>query len=62
VTSGSAHEAILRVADERDVSLIVMGTHGRSALARAILGSVADRVVRQAKVPVVLVPLAVEGS
>jgi nucleotide-binding universal stress UspA family protein len=62
VTSGSAHEAILRVAKERGVSLIVMGTHGRSALGRAILGSVADRVVRQATVPVVLVPLVREGS
>ena len=62
VTAGSAHEAILRVAEKRNVRLIVMGTHGRSALSRAILGSVADRVVRLATVPVVLVPLVREGS
>lgn len=60
VTADSPHEAILRVAEEQHVSIIVMGTHGRSALARAMLGSVADRVVRHASVPVVLVPLVAE--
>lgn len=35
-----------------------MGTHGRSGLARAVIGSVADRVIRHSHVPVVLVPLS----
>jgi nucleotide-binding universal stress UspA family protein len=61
VKADSPHDAILRVASEREVGLIVMGTHGRSALARAVLGSVADRVVRHATVPVVLVPLVAEA-
>lgn len=39
------------------IDLVVMGTHGRSGLARAVIGSVADRVVRHTNVPVVLIPL-----
>ncbi len=54
------HEGILRVTQERHADLIVMGTHGRTALARAVIGSVADKVIRHADVPVVLVPLADE--
>jgi nucleotide-binding universal stress UspA family protein len=50
------------VTKERGADLIVMGTHGRTALARAVIGSVADKVVRQANVPVVLVPLADESD
>ena len=57
VEAVSPHEAILKVADERQVDLIVMGTHGRTGLARAVIGSVAGRVIRHTKVPVVLVPL-----
>lgn len=53
-------QAFLVIADEvtdLGADLIVMGTHGRTGLARAVIGSTADRVVRHSKVPVVLVPL-----
>ncbi|MDA8154913.1 MAG: universal stress protein [Actinomycetota bacterium] len=49
-----AHE-ILRYATEKDVNLIVMGTHGRKGLDKVIFGSVAGRVVRQSKYPVLTV-------
>jgi nucleotide-binding universal stress UspA family protein len=52
---GLAAQEILRVADERGVDQIVMGTHGRGAVGTLLLGSVAQRVVHQAKVPVLLV-------
>ena len=42
-------------AAEHDVDLIVMGTHGREGVARALLGSVAERVAHHAEVPVMLV-------
>jgi nucleotide-binding universal stress UspA family protein len=48
-------EAILDVADEEGVDLIAMSTHGRSGIGRFMLGSVADRVVHHARVPVLLV-------
>lgn len=43
---GSPSEAILRVADEVRADLIVMGTHGRKGIRRAVLGSVTEAVVR----------------
>ena len=61
VVAESTHDGILRVASERGVQMIVMGTHGRSALGRAVLGSAADRVLRHTEVPLVLVPLVGEG-
>lgn len=48
----SAAETILDHAAEHDVDLIVMGTHGRRGPARLFYGSVAEEVVRFARVPV----------
>jgi nucleotide-binding universal stress UspA family protein len=50
-----AADAILDVADCQDVDLIVIATHGRSRLRRLFIGSVADKVLRAAHVPVLLV-------
>ena len=47
--------AIIEVAQTEGADLIVMATHGRSGLGRAILGSVAEAVVHHSKVPVLLV-------
>ena len=49
---GEAWEVIVSVADEMDADLIVVGTHGRHGLARALLGSVAEHVVRTSHRPV----------
>jgi nucleotide-binding universal stress UspA family protein len=56
--SGSAWEEILAAATEIHADLIVVGTHGRRGLNRMLLGSVAEKVVRMARVPV----LSVHGS
>ncbi len=50
--AGVPDEEICRLADEIGADMIVIGTHRRGAVARALLGSVAQRVVRAAKVPV----------
>jgi nucleotide-binding universal stress UspA family protein len=52
---GYAEDVILDVAAEERVSLIVMSTHGRSGFSRWALGSVAEKVFRASRVPVVLV-------
>ncbi|MFP4589902.1 MAG: universal stress protein [Halobacteriales archaeon] len=55
VLQGTPHRAILEFADERDVDMIVMGTHGRTGLDRYLLGSVTEKIVRLADVPVLTV-------
>ena len=52
---GPEWQRILDVAKERNVDLVVMGTHGRRGLPRLILGSVAEKVVRLSPVPVLTV-------
>jgi nucleotide-binding universal stress UspA family protein len=55
VTRGPVAESIVKRADDVGADLIVMSTHARTGPKRAILGSVADAVVRAANVPVLLV-------
>ena len=55
VRHGAPHEEILAYADEHGVDMIAMGTHGRTGVDRALLGSVTERIVRTADVPVVTV-------
>ncbi|EMA01785.1 Nucleotide-binding universal stress protein, UspA family [Haloarcula vallismortis] len=52
VERGPPHSAILDYANENDIDLIVMGTHGRTGIERYLLGSVAEKVVRTSNVPV----------
>ena len=53
--TGDPAEQILRVAQDSDVALIVMTTHGRGAVGRWVFGSIADRVTRLSPVPVLVV-------
>jgi nucleotide-binding universal stress UspA family protein len=46
---------ILSYADEKGVDLITLSTHGLSGISRWLLGSVADKVIHSAKVPVLLI-------
>jgi nucleotide-binding universal stress UspA family protein len=52
----SAAQAILSAAEQEEVDLLVLGTHGRTALGRALIGSVSSHVARHTEVPVLLVP------
>ncbi len=53
LVTGDPASAIVRVAEEEQVDLIVMGTHGRTGLRRLLMGSVAESVVRRASCPVI---------
>jgi nucleotide-binding universal stress UspA family protein len=59
---GVAWEEINAVASEVSAALIVIGTHGRRGLARALLGSVAENVIRTATVPVLTIHGPRDGS
>jgi universal stress protein A len=53
---GDPASEICRVAQEQEVDLIVMGTHGRTGLTHLLLGSVAEQVIRHAPCPVLIIP------
>jgi nucleotide-binding universal stress UspA family protein len=54
--SGDPRDEIPAVANELGVDLVVMGTHGRGPIARALLGSVAPSALRAVVQPVLMVP------
>lgn len=55
LTSSATAAAIVQYARNLDIDLIVVGTHGRGAMAHLLMGSVAERVVRSASCPVLTV-------
>jgi nucleotide-binding universal stress UspA family protein len=55
IREGTPFVEIIRYAKEQDIDLIVMATHGRTGLSHVLLGSVAERVVRKARSPVLTV-------
>jgi len=55
IREGTPFYEIIRFAREKDIDLIVMGTHGRSGLVHVLLGSVTEKVVRKAPCPVLTV-------
>jgi len=55
--SSHAAEAILDFADEENVSMIVMASHGQSGIRRWTLGSTSEKVLRSSPIPVLVVPV-----
>lgn len=60
--SGRVAHQIIRYARDKGIGLIVIGSHGRTGVSRALLGSVAESVVRLASCPVLTVPGTVVGG
>ena len=59
---GSVLPTILEEAKKRDVGMIVLGSHGHGAIYSLLVGSIAEGVMRHAKVPVLVVPDLRSGS
>lgn len=55
VREGKAFVEIVKTAKKDDIDLIIMGSHGRTGLSHALIGSVAERVARKAHCPVLIV-------
>lgn len=49
---GKPHRVITSYAEDNDIDLIVMGTHGRSGVSRQLIGSVTEKVIRTSETPV----------
>ncbi len=54
---GNPKDDIIRMADTWGADLLVIGTHARTGLARLLLGSTAEHVIRHSAIPVMVVPL-----
>ena len=57
IAEGHPADEIIKYAEKNSIDLIVMGTLGKSGLDRFLLGSVADKVIRNSKIPVIVVPV-----
>lgn len=55
IRKGIVDEEIVKFADAKKIDLIIMGTHGRTGIEYTLLGSIAEKVVRKAKCPVLTV-------
>lgn len=55
VKAGIAYDEILHEQEDRNIDLIVIASHGRSGIVKHLIGSVAEKVMRGAKCPVLLV-------
>ena len=53
---GDPEKEILNIAKLWEANLIVLGTHGRSGISRLFAGSVAEHVIRNAEIPVMVIP------
>lgn len=54
VLQGDPGDTIVRYAEENEIDLICLGTHGRSGLGRVVFGSVADTVLRKSGLPILV--------
>jgi len=57
IAEGHPADEIIKHAEKNSIDLIVMGTLGKSGLERFLLGSVADKVIRNSRIPVIAVPV-----
>jgi universal stress protein A len=62
VVSGTPDDDVVRVAHHLGADLVVMATHGRKGLSHLILGSVAERVMREADCPVLTVRTKIKSE
>jgi nucleotide-binding universal stress UspA family protein len=56
VAYGTAADRILEYAEQNDVQIIIMSTHGRSGISRFFSGSVAEKVMRHSTIPLLILP------
>jgi len=62
LSRGVPHEEILTYVEANDIDLIIMGTHGRTGLNHFLIGSVAEKVIRSANVPVHIVRIRTDSN
>ena len=62
VLTGHPVNEILRYAESNSCDIIVMGTHGKGIISHALLGSVAEKVIRKSRIPVIVIPIPADNT
>lgn len=62
VKIGTPAEVIIEFGREKNVDIIVMSTHGRTGISRFMIGSVAEKTIRQSTIPLLVIPAASAGE
>lgn len=57
VRTGIPHREILEYAEDKEMDIVCMSTHGRSGIERALIGSVTEKVTRKSDIPVLTAPI-----
>jgi nucleotide-binding universal stress UspA family protein len=60
VKIGTPAEVIIKFAREMNIDIIIMATHGRTGISRFMIGSVAEKTIRQSTIPLLIIPAASE--
>lgn len=60
IAEGHPADEIIKYAEKNSIDIIVMGTLGKSGLERFLLGSVADKLIRNSRIPVIAVPVRIK--
>jgi nucleotide-binding universal stress UspA family protein len=58
VKIGNPADVIVEFAQENNIDMIVMATHGRTGVSRFMIGSVAEKTIRQSTIPLLIIPAA----
>jgi nucleotide-binding universal stress UspA family protein len=56
VKIGTPAEVIIKFAREKNIDIIIMATHGRTGISRFMIGSVAEKTIRQSTIPLLIIP------
>jgi len=56
IREGTVHEVVRDYAKEHDIDVVIVGTHGRTGVAKLMYGSVTERIVKTVHVPIIVVP------
>jgi nucleotide-binding universal stress UspA family protein len=62
VAFGDVADSLTEFAEKNNVDLIIIATHGRSGIKRLVLGSVADRILRTSKIPILMIQPQASGT
>lgn len=62
ILEGRPEDQLLHFLKSEDIDTLIVGSHGRNRIERAVLGHVADRLVRKSSVPVLVVPMMAENG